>query len=198
MLEDIQKDKFSIPVGLEEIKSRAYSAYTPSSLAKTGKPLVIVETIPSEKHLGYVSYSIVNLNEKIVSKSPVLAQYVDFVLDYELEKVGITCADLKWKESSSISTKIHEREYVYFLKADRFLKIGKSSGSPFSRIADLQTGCPFPLVPIAHINGGRSKELELHKRFNKYRVHGEWFIFSGELVEFINSIKGINQDDYPY
>lgn len=195
MLEDIQKDKFSIPVGLEEIKSRAYSAYTPSALAKTGKPLVIVETIPSEKHAGYISYSILNLNEKIVSKSPVLAQYVDFVLDYELEKVGITCAELKWKEPASNNTKIQEREYVYFLKADRFLKIGRSSGSPYSRIASLQTGCPFPLVPIAHISGGSSKELELHKRFNQYRVHGEWFLFSGELVEFINSIKGINQDD---
>lgn len=83
-------------------------------------------------------------------------------------------------------------EYVYFLRAGEFIKIGKSSGHPGSRIAALQTGCPFPITLAAWEFGGLEREAELHRRFAGLRRHGEWFLDDGDLrahVDALGSVK---------
>lgn len=80
---------------------------------------------------------------------------------------------------------------VYFLQASRsgLIKIGHSSDVE-SRIASLRTGSPEPLVLLAVMAGGREVEQGLHARFAGARVRGEWFRATGELVAFIEGVKG--------
>ena len=41
--------------------------------------------------------------------------------------------------------------------------------------------------------GGRELEQHLHRKYEKYRVKGEWFEESKEIVDFIEDIKKIQQ-----
>lgn len=79
-------------------------------------------------------------------------------------------------------------EIVYFLRAGDFVKIGKATGNPMSRIAALKTGCPFKIDVIAYIPGGITEERELHRKFSHIKSHGEWFRADPALLEHIESI----------
>ncbi len=75
---------------------------------------------------------------------------------------------------------------IYFVQASVGgpVKIG-TAGNVKSRVADIQSCCPFPLRLLLVIDGGYAKENELHLRFASARLHGEWFRPVPELVEFI-------------
>lgn len=79
---------------------------------------------------------------------------------------------------------------VYFVQGETIplIKIGiaKNFGLRFS---SLQTGSPDTLRILAVIPGSREKEIELHKRFSRLRVRGEWFRPEPELLNYIESIK---------
>lgn len=80
---------------------------------------------------------------------------------------------------------------VYFIQSEIGgpIKIGVS-GNPQERMDSLQMYYPFKLLVIATIKeGGYKKESELHKRFAKYRLHGEWFDPVPELLDYINKNK---------
>lgn len=202
--EDDRKEfEFTIPIEIEKIKSFGYVGCAIANENESDACFVYVEITPSQEFEGYVNYVVVSpLFGKCESIKPIKAEYVDFAIDYELQKLNLTCANLKWKLNPNLDALVNNKnikreqsfkknsEYVYFLKADKFIKIGKSSGSPHSRINSLQTGCPFPIMLIAFIEGGLEKESELHKKFDQYRVHGEWFLGTGELLEFIYSLDG--------
>mgnify|MGYP001585986666 CR=1 FL=1 len=192
LLTDIDISEFKIPVEVSEIKKRPYTAITPANLVKAGKEFVMVETTPSLEYSGYINYSIVGMTGKLISKKPVLAEFVGLVINSLLDRYSISCSDMKWKVDENNANEITCSDYVYFLKAGRFIKIGKTTGSPSARISQLQTGCPFHITLIAYIRGGIKEESQLHKRFKKYKTHGEWFFLDGELSEFIESIKGNN------
>jgi hypothetical protein len=53
------------------------------------------------------------------------------------------------------------------------IKIGITSGSVEARVAAMQTGSPVELRTLAVLDGNH--ERELHRRFAKWRLHGEWF-----------------------
>ncbi len=73
--------------------------------------------------------------------------------------------------------------YLITNSSEEICKIGYSS-NPKARLATLQTGCPYPLTLSATIVGEYDKEAELHERFCKYRLQGEWFVYSKEIKNY--------------
>ncbi len=73
---------------------------------------------------------------------------------------------------------------VYFIEAvgtDR-VKIGRA-WNPNQRRRELQTSSPHELKLLGVVFGKRHSEPELHERFEKYRILGEWFRLSAIRVE---------------
>lgn len=66
-------------------------------------------------------------------------------------------------------------------------KIG-ISGDVKRRIADLQTGAWSKLQLICSCDGTEALELELHHRFKKYRLQGEWFDLKEEQLQELRKI----------
>jgi hypothetical protein len=76
---------------------------------------------------------------------------------------------------------------VYFIqKKNRLgpIKIGKSV-NPKNRIIHLQTGSDERLNLLGFISEDIISEKELHDKFSRYKIHGEWFYFSEALINFI-------------
>ena len=76
---------------------------------------------------------------------------------------------------------------IYLLKAANGLyKIGYTS-DPFARVRNIQSVSPVPVELILAHTSSRAKEIEteLHKKFDKKRARGEWFLLTEDDVEFI-------------
>lgn len=75
---------------------------------------------------------------------------------------------------------------VYFIQHDEGgpIKIGTALG-PESRLANLQSGNPFPLYLRLKLQGGKEEERALHKHFKHIRMSGEWFRATPALLQFI-------------
>ena len=85
---------------------------------------------------------------------------------------------------------------VYFIGAEstNLIKIGTTNGNAEYRLNQIKTMSPVPLRVIGSIPGDREVEKELHKRFARYRHHGEWFVLEGELQEYVfETFLGANQ-----
>lgn len=88
------------------------------------------------------------------------------------------------------------KSYVYLIQEENKwgntrLKLGKGN-NPTKRLRTLQTGNPNSLILLGTIECESSEkahelEGELHKRFKEERGRGEWFNFTNELHEFIQS-----------
>lgn len=63
--------------------------------------------------------------------------------------------------------------FVYAPEVDR-MKIGYTQ-SVRSRFKGLQSASPVKLVLVAVAHGTRADEANLHKEFDEYRTHGEWY-----------------------
>jgi hypothetical protein len=65
---------------------------------------------------------------------------------------------------------------IYFIHNEQAesIKIGFSRGVK-GRLRQLSTASPQPLVLLGMILGGRVRERQLHRQFQPYRLHGEWF-----------------------
>jgi hypothetical protein len=81
--------------------------------------------------------------------------------------------------------------HIYFLQNGRrkLVKIGFSSDHT-TRIGGIQSMIPDKLKLIGTVPGSRTLEAELHKRFAKYRVHGEWFSVEGALAAYLERLRG--------
>lgn len=81
------------------------------------------------------------------------------------------------------------RGQIYFIQAESGgpVKIGTST-DPESRLSGLQVGSLENLRIIGKMNGGRSVEAEIHKRFARHHLRGEWFSDATDLMEFIGSV----------
>lgn len=79
-----------------------------------------------------------------------------------------------------------EDGFVYFLEARESsrIKIGFATNLE-RRISALQTGSPERLIVLGTIPGTRADERNLHKRFSKYRLSGEWFRNAQPLLRYI-------------
>lgn len=84
------------------------------------------------------------------------------------------------------------RQYVYFIQQDSLnngpVKIGCAT-NPKTRLLQLQTASSNALIILHTIKGNIKLERELHAKFASDRIHGEWFVFSKEISEFIESTK---------
>ncbi|MEU6215435.1 GIY-YIG nuclease family protein [Streptomyces sp. NPDC047023] len=65
------------------------------------------------------------------------------------------------------------RTYLVGMEDSPLTKIGQTTGTLKSRLAQLQTGQPARLLPLLDVEG--DFEAALHARFAEYRVRGEWF-----------------------
>jgi hypothetical protein len=75
---------------------------------------------------------------------------------------------------------------VYFIQSDAGpIKIGHSDVGARSRLSQLQTSSPIGLKLLKVLPGTIKLERELHRKFAQYRLRGEWFQPSPELLEFI-------------
>jgi hypothetical protein len=80
--------------------------------------------------------------------------------------------------------------FVYFATCDRPvfpIKIGFAVNVPM-RMVDLQVALPWPLVLLGSNPGTPDTELEIHQRFARLRLNGEWFARGDELLEFIKGV----------
>lgn len=88
---------------------------------------------------------------------------------------------------------------LYFIEtecAERHIKIGIASNVA-SRIASMQSHCPYRLRLLKMVPGAAHLEQELHMRFVADRLHGEWFRRSDELLDVIDSLEGITDLNPP-
>lgn len=75
---------------------------------------------------------------------------------------------------------------VYFIQDihSKHIKIGISRKTK-CRMNDFRSSLPNNFILLLVISGYRDKEIELHKRFKKDRLCGEWFESTPELLSFI-------------
>ena len=90
---------------------------------------------------------------------------------------------------------IDAKNCVYFIEAvgSGRVKIGKADLLG-ARLAGLSCASPFPLRVLLTVPGAEDEESELHERFAHLRVHREWFLLQGELLDYIE--EHTNKGDY--
>ena len=77
---------------------------------------------------------------------------------------------------------------IYFVQSGKKgpIKIGKSN-DPHERIGSLQISSSEPLTLLGVMDGDIKEEKNIHTKFLNYRIKGEWFKPSNNLIEFIKS-----------
>lgn len=98
--------------------------------------------------------------------------------------------EVNWAALPALPSIAESAEYVYFIKATRFLKIGRSA-NPHARVADLQCAHPTELRLIAVIpcQNAIAVERGLHAIFAARRRLGEWFEFDWALAAFVVDVR---------
>jgi Fe2+ or Zn2+ uptake regulation protein len=89
------------------------------------------------------------------------------------------------------------KNYVYFIKNEsgKMVKIGYSK-NPEKRLKMLERTLPMSLELVYFMPGSELREKRLHEKFSKYRIKGEWFIFSDEIKQYIEKVK--DHISYPH
>lgn len=86
-----------------------------------------------------------------------------------------------------------KNQHIYFIKAKcrpPVVKIGMATMLGLSdRLRVLRAMSPVELKLLHYCPGGRRDEINLHKKFSHLKHHGEWFYFTYEIEEYIESIK---------
>lgn len=83
---------------------------------------------------------------------------------------------------------------VYFVQMGETgpIKIGTTRGTVQRRVAGLQCSCAETLILRGLVRGGRQVEKDLHDRFSREHVRGEWFRPSEDLVRFIAALPPLS------
>lgn len=102
-------------------------------------------------------------------------------ISFEALVRGTFSRDPRWPEETVGPSR------VYFLRDGDHVKIGTSANVPV-RIAGGQTMNPRELVLIGSVPGDRRLEADLHRRFRRLHVRGEWFEATPELLAFIDEL----------
>lgn len=92
-----------------------------------------------------------------------------------------------WREAREARRAQREPRWIYFAQvgADGPIKIGVS-GNPWSRVAEMQTACPWELRLLAWRPGEAPDERALHQKLAQFRMRGEWFEPSTEVLEEVH------------
>lgn len=77
---------------------------------------------------------------------------------------------------------------IYFIQAENGgpIKIGYTKSNPEARLNSLQCGNSEKLLIIKYIDGERDDECKLHEAFKDYKLQGEWFEESIDILEYID------------
>lgn len=78
--------------------------------------------------------------------------------------------------------------YIYFVLQGNNVKIGKATDVK-RRLDELQTASPIALKLLAAVGAHHSLEGELLKRFEPFRLTGEWFIYCPEIELFVRHLQ---------
>lgn len=193
MAQTIKLDGIRIPEGTLPLTHAQLLEFDWDGVTLAGGRVVIAtirQTLDGFHHCRVMSASVSE------TKRPVATWGVPTMLDALMESHGAVAGDMKWQradESRKNEVVAHDRvsgEIVYFLRAGEFVKIGKSTGTPDSRVNQLRTGCPFPIEVMATIPGGLDLERSLHRRFAHCRAHGEWFHATPGLLAYVAEMRG--------
>ena len=93
--------------------------------------------------------------------------------------------NLSKKQEISVDTK---EGCVYFIGnlEHKWVKIGRTINLS-KRLSSIQTGCPCLLEILGYIKSKDATKLEkqMHRKFNRSKIHGEWYVLSKDIMEFI-------------
>ena len=90
----------------------------------------------------------------------------------------------KYEIGNSIKSSV---VYLIGCKKNQAMKIGTSTNIS-KRIIGLQNSSPFSLEVLATVKGGQPLEQEFHKEFEQYRLSGEWFSWSEDILAKFKSV----------
>lgn len=74
--------------------------------------------------------------------------------------------------------------FIYFLRAGEFVKIGQSTRWK-NRLATMQTGSPYTIIPLLVLIDDPGLERKLHNRFRADNFRGEWFHMGPAITSYI-------------
>ena len=82
----------------------------------------------------------------------------------------------------------NDRGYTYLITNGKEYKIGITTKTPVSRVAELQTGSPtkISISGYSYNSNALAMEIELHKKFASKRLEGEWFALNNDDVAIIH------------
>ena len=83
--------------------------------------------------------------------------------------------------------KLYQHNLIYLVrgKVTELIKIGQTKVDIEQRVKELQIGSPDILEVIAVTFEPHTSENELHNKFSEYRKHGEWFLPSEDILEYV-------------
>jgi len=91
---------------------------------------------------------------------------------------------------------------IYFIQAGSLgpIKIGRTNNGAKEKLKELQVGCPEKLYLVGTIEGNKTREGQLHYKFKKYQIRGEWYEPKAELTAYIyknaNKIQLISDETF--
>lgn len=83
---------------------------------------------------------------------------------------------------------------LYFIQTDcaeGHIKIGIGA-DVISRMAQMQTGCPYKLKLLKVVKDAAHMEKVLHREFADDNLHGEWFRMTDRLLKVIDALEGFD------
>lgn len=78
---------------------------------------------------------------------------------------------------------------TYFVRCDKFVKIGYTEESTNRRVDSFMTGSPYDFEILLEIPSSHKLERALHAIFRPYRHRREWFNLVPEIEEFIVKVR---------
>lgn len=90
----------------------------------------------------------------------------------------------------SMTGPVKRSGFIYFLLSEKFdaVKIGFTRSNIEKRLKYAATWYPYDYDMIKLIEGTMLEERNIHKRFVKDKIRGEWFHYSAELKEYIENL----------
>ena len=121
------------------------------------------------------------LAEELRARNGELLELADEAL-----KLQFLRTDLEERQNDRDATEPTARQgFVYLIAGGDAVKIGYSEQHPNrSRLPELQIASWHELRLLGLIVGPIDKERELHKRFARLRIRGEWFQHAAEIVDY--------------
>lgn len=140
------------------------------------------------------SYGIKHICERevdqYISNGVMIAAFL--ACDYLWERDGrsfnlmFNASESAIRVAESLLTNGHFSGCVYFIESSSgVFKIGMTRGLPEDRMAQLQTASSDRLTIFRAVNVSDPKNLEklLHEHFAEYRLKGEWFRISRDMID---------------